>query len=253
MWGSHKWRPSAHVRRANSAVAPAPPCGPAGPCTTSATTATAPTPRPRGRRTSGSLTETRVRDWQDWPERFDGSADRHMRASPPAVHRAGAALAVDRRSSTPAWTRRPRGLPRRRGLGTDRANRPSGQLPQTQRGPREKRARWPRDSEWLEYTHALAHTGRHRRCAAGHGARAVARHRPLGALLRHQRSGVEPRPVTARPAVQRSPYQGQGACSEWPVWTRERPSPESGPVTSPPRGRPRAGDLSRPGELWGPR
>ena len=80
------------------------------------------------------------------------------RASPPAVHRAGAALAVDRRSSTPAWTRRPRGLPRRRGLGTDRANRPSGQLPQTQRGPREKRARWPRDSEWLEYTHALAHT-----------------------------------------------------------------------------------------------
>ena len=34
--------------------------------------------RPRGRRTSGSLTETRVRDWQDWPERFDGSADRHM-------------------------------------------------------------------------------------------------------------------------------------------------------------------------------
>ena len=34
--------------------------------------------RARGRRTSGSLTETRVRDWQDWPERFDGSADRHM-------------------------------------------------------------------------------------------------------------------------------------------------------------------------------
>ena len=28
--------------------------------------------RPCGRRTSGSLTETRVRDWQDWPERFDG-------------------------------------------------------------------------------------------------------------------------------------------------------------------------------------
>ena len=34
--------------------------------------------RPRGRRTNGSLTETSVRDWQDWPERFDGSADRHM-------------------------------------------------------------------------------------------------------------------------------------------------------------------------------
>ena len=34
--------------------------------------------RPRGRRTSGSLTETRVRDWQYWPERFDGSADRTM-------------------------------------------------------------------------------------------------------------------------------------------------------------------------------
>ena len=38
--------------------------------------------RPRGRRTSGSLTETRVRDWQDWPERFDGSADRHMNPGP---------------------------------------------------------------------------------------------------------------------------------------------------------------------------
>ena len=34
--------------------------------------------RPRGRRTSGSLTETRVRDWQYLPERFDGSADRTM-------------------------------------------------------------------------------------------------------------------------------------------------------------------------------
>ena len=38
--------------------------------------------RPRGRRTSGSLTETRVRDWQDWPERFDGSAGRHMNPCP---------------------------------------------------------------------------------------------------------------------------------------------------------------------------
>ena len=38
--------------------------------------------RPRGRRTSGSLTETRVRDWQSWPERFDGSADRHMNPCP---------------------------------------------------------------------------------------------------------------------------------------------------------------------------
>ena len=34
--------------------------------------------RPRSRRTSGSLTETRVRDWPYWPERFDGSADRTM-------------------------------------------------------------------------------------------------------------------------------------------------------------------------------
>ena len=34
--------------------------------------------RQRGRRTSGSLTETRVRDWQYWRERFDGSADRTM-------------------------------------------------------------------------------------------------------------------------------------------------------------------------------
>ena len=32
--------------------------------------------RPRGRRTSGSLTETR--DWQYLPERFDGSANRTM-------------------------------------------------------------------------------------------------------------------------------------------------------------------------------
>ena len=38
---------------------------------------------PCGRRTSGSLTETRVRDWQDWPDRFDGSADRHMTPCPP--------------------------------------------------------------------------------------------------------------------------------------------------------------------------
>ena len=37
---------------------------------------------PCGRRTSGSLTETRVRSWQDWPERFDGSADRHMTPCP---------------------------------------------------------------------------------------------------------------------------------------------------------------------------
>ena len=38
--------------------------------------------RARGRRTSGSLTETRVRDWQGWPDRFDGSADRHMTPCP---------------------------------------------------------------------------------------------------------------------------------------------------------------------------
>ena len=38
--------------------------------------------RPRGRRTSGALTETRVRDWQYWPERFDGSADRTMNPCP---------------------------------------------------------------------------------------------------------------------------------------------------------------------------
>ena len=34
--------------------------------------------RSRGQRTSGSLTETRVCDWQYLPERFDGSADRTM-------------------------------------------------------------------------------------------------------------------------------------------------------------------------------
>ena len=37
---------------------------------------------PRGRRTSGSLTETRVRHWQSWPERFDGSEDRTMNPCP---------------------------------------------------------------------------------------------------------------------------------------------------------------------------
>ena len=59
--------------------------------------------RPRGRRTSGSLTETRVRDWQSWPERFDGSADRntnpgfvrltsHGQASPPMRSRLGLSI-----------------------------------------------------------------------------------------------------------------------------------------------------------------
>ena len=43
--------------------------------------------RARGRRTSGSLTETRVRDWQDWPDRFDGSAGRHMTPCPLAPTR----------------------------------------------------------------------------------------------------------------------------------------------------------------------
>ena len=38
--------------------------------------------RSRGQRTSGSLTETRVCDWQYWPERFDGSADRNMNPCP---------------------------------------------------------------------------------------------------------------------------------------------------------------------------
>ena len=38
--------------------------------------------RPRGRRTNGSLTETRVCDWQYLPERFDGSADRTMNPCP---------------------------------------------------------------------------------------------------------------------------------------------------------------------------
>ena len=38
--------------------------------------------RPRGRRTNGSLTETPVRDWPYWRERFDGSADRHMNPGP---------------------------------------------------------------------------------------------------------------------------------------------------------------------------
>ena len=38
--------------------------------------------RPRGRRPSGSLTETRVRDGQYWSARFGGSADRTMNPCP---------------------------------------------------------------------------------------------------------------------------------------------------------------------------
>ena len=38
--------------------------------------------RPRGRRTSGSLTKTRVRSWQYWPELFNGSKDRTMNPCP---------------------------------------------------------------------------------------------------------------------------------------------------------------------------
>ena len=38
--------------------------------------------RPRGRRTSGSLTETRVRSWQYWPELFNWSKDRTMNPCP---------------------------------------------------------------------------------------------------------------------------------------------------------------------------
>ena len=34
------------------------------------------------RPTRGSLTETRVRDWQSWPARFDGSADRTINPGP---------------------------------------------------------------------------------------------------------------------------------------------------------------------------
>ena len=48
--GSHALRPSAHVRSASSAGAPAPPCGPAGTCTTSATTADGRSGVPHSRR-----------------------------------------------------------------------------------------------------------------------------------------------------------------------------------------------------------
>ena len=51
--------------------------------------------RPRGRRTSGSLTETRVRDWQYLPERFDGSADRTMNPCPLARHVLAACVEPD--------------------------------------------------------------------------------------------------------------------------------------------------------------
>ena len=82
MWGATRGAPSADVRSANSAGAPAPPCGPAGPCTTTRDHGDGSDTRPRGRRTNGSLTETRVRDWQYWREWFDGSADRHMTPGP---------------------------------------------------------------------------------------------------------------------------------------------------------------------------
>ena len=51
--------------------------------------------RPRGRRTSGSLTETRVCDWQYLPERFDGSADRTMNPCPLARHVLAACVEPD--------------------------------------------------------------------------------------------------------------------------------------------------------------
>ena len=117
-------------------------------------------------------------------------------------------------------------------------------------GPVSRRGSWPPGvSRGALVRHPVAGvSGMVSRAAPGHGARAVARHRPIGALRSHQMSGVEPRPAPARPAVQRSPYQGPGACPGWPVWIRERPStarpsPDRGPVTSPPRRRHRPGDL----------
>ena len=96
------------------------------------------------------------------------------------------------------------------------------------------------------------------RVAPGHGASAVARHRPIDALRSHQTSGVELARPPHEPPCSGPPIHGQGACPGWHAWIRERPSaarpsPESGPVTSPPRGRPRAGDLYRAGEVRGPR
>ena len=92
------------------------------------------------------------------------------------------------------------------------------------------------------------------RVAPGHGARAVARHRPIDALRSHQTSGVELARPPHEPPCSGPPIHGQGACPGWHAWIRERPSaarpsPESGPVTCPPRGRPRAGDLYRAGEV----
>ena len=180
------------------------------------------------------------------------------RASQPAVHRAGAALAVDRRSSTPAWTRRPRGLPRRRGLGTARANRPSGPLPQTTEMPKgEARAVAAR----LRVAGVNPRTRSHRssptmrRRARREGRRSTsAPRRPAQASDVWCRASPDHR-TTSRAA---GAVPGPGACSGWPVWIRERPaitrpSPESRPVTCPPRGRPRAGDLSRAGEVRGSR
>ena len=172
------------------------------------------------------------------------------RASPPAVHRAGAALAVDRRSSTPAWTRSPRGLPRRRGLGTDRANLQSGQLPQTTEVPKgEARAVAAR----LRVAGANPRTRSQRsyptmrRRARREGRRSTsAPRRPAQSPEVWCRASPGPpyeQPCSGPPTRARAPVQ-DGPCG-YARPSPARPSPDSGPVTSPPRCR------HRPGALWG--
>ena len=80
--GSHEWRPSAHVRSASSAWCSRPTVRPGRNVSDERDHGDGSAGRARGRRTSGSLTETSVRAWQYWPELFNWSKDRTMNACP---------------------------------------------------------------------------------------------------------------------------------------------------------------------------
>ena len=72
--GSHEWRPSAHVRSANSAGAPAPPCGPDH------------EPMPAGRdRPTGQARPRRVRRARRTGRRRWRSGPCHRRCAPPGL------------------------------------------------------------------------------------------------------------------------------------------------------------------------
>ena len=80
--GSHTWRPSAPATEREFGRCARPTVRPGRTVHDDRDHGDGSDTRARGRRTSGSLTETRVRDWQGWPDRFDGSADRHMTPCP---------------------------------------------------------------------------------------------------------------------------------------------------------------------------